>query len=244
MNETELMKKLDPDKLPVHVAVIMDGNGRWAQKHKVKRLMGHKSGVAATRRTIEMAYDAGIKYLTVYAFSTENWNRSAMEVNYLLKLIMDSLLKEIDELLEKKINIHFLGSKEHLEQDYYTKAMATCKRSWHHDKMYLNIAMNYGGRKELIEGVKIIAQNVQAGIISPDDIDETMLANALYTAGIPDPDLVIRTSGEQRLSNFLIWQSAYSELWFINTLWPDFTKAEFVQALLDYQARKRRFGGR
>lgn len=122
--------------------------------------------------------------------------------------------------------------------------MATCKRSWHHDKMYLNIAMNYGGRKELIEGVKIIAQNVQAGIISPDDIDETMLANALYTAGIPDPDLVIRTSGEQRLSNFLIWQSAYSELWFINTLWPDFTKAEFVQALLDYQARKRRFGGR
>jgi undecaprenyl diphosphate synthase len=244
MNEMDLLKQLDISNVPRHVAVIMDGNGRWAQKHKVKRLMGHKSGVAATRRTIEMAYDAGVKYLTVYAFSTENWNRSAMEVNYLLKLIMDSLLKEIDELIEKGINIRFIGSREHLEQDYYHKAMETCKRSWHHDKMYLNIAMNYGGRKELVDGVKDIARAVQRGECSPDDIDDTMIANALYTAGMPDPDLVIRTSGEQRLSNFLIWQSAYAEFWFIDTLWPDFTKAEFMQALLDYQARKRRFGGR
>jgi undecaprenyl diphosphate synthase len=122
--------------------------------------------------------------------------------------------------------------------------METCKRSWHHDKMYLNIAMNYGGRKELVDGVKDIARAVQRGECSPDDIDDTMIANALYTAGMPDPDLVIRTSGEQRLSNFLIWQSAYAEFWFIDTLWPDFTKAEFMQALLDYQARKRRFGGR
>jgi undecaprenyl diphosphate synthase len=244
MNEMDMLKQLDLSKVPRHVAVIMDGNGRWAQKHKVKRLMGHKSGVAATRRTIEMAYDAGVKYLTVYAFSTENWNRSAMEVNYLLKLIMDSLLKEIDELIVKGINIRFIGSREHLAQDYYQKAMETCKRSWHHDKMYLNIAMNYGGRKELVDGMKDIARAVQRGECSPDDIDDTMIANALYTAGMPDPDLVIRTSGEQRLSNFLIWQSAYSEFWFIDTLWPDFTKAEFMQALLDYQARKRRFGGR
>ena len=244
MKYKALISKLSPDKMPRHVAIIMDGNGRWADLHGTSRINGHKKGVEAVRRTVETAVEAGLKYLTIYAFSTENWARSKKEVSYLLKLIMDSLVGEIDELNRNGVNIRFLGSSENLSESYSRKVLKTCRKSWHNDRMYLNVAMNYGGRKEIIEAMRKIISDVENGQIEYKDIDDQMFGNHLYTAGMPDPDLIIRTSGEQRLSNFLVWQSAYSELWFTETLWPDFSREEFVQALLDYQNRDRRYGGR
>jgi undecaprenyl diphosphate synthase len=244
MRYKELLTKLIPEKMPGHVAVIMDGNGRWAERHGTSRINGHKKGVEAVRRTVETAVEAGLKYLTIYAFSTENWARSKKEVNYLLKLIMDSLVREIDELNRNGVNIRFLGSKENLSESYSRKVIKTCEKSWQNDKLYLNVAMNYGGRKEIIEAFKKVSVDIRKGKLNPDDIDDNLFGEYLYTAGMPDPDLIIRTSGEQRLSNFLVWQSAYSELWFTDTLWPDFSREDLVQAMLDYQNRDRRYGGR
>ena len=243
-NYKELLKKLNKDRIPAHVAIIMDGNGRWARKHGKKRIFGHKKGVETVRKIVEVSAEAGVKYLTIYAFSTENWRRSKNEVNYLLKLILDSLLKEIDELIKNNVVIRFIGTEEKLPGNYNKKVYETCKLSWQNTGLNLNVAMNYGGRREILEAVKKISQKVKDGKISVDDINEEMIANHLYTAGMPDPDLVIRTSGELRLSNYLIWQTAYSEFWFTDILWPDFTKADFITALLDYQSRERRFGAR
>jgi len=239
-----LITKVDKTKMPAHVAIIMDGNGRWAKKHGMKRVNGHKAGVKAVREIVETAREVGLKYLTVYAFSTENWGRSRMEVNYLLKLILDSLIGEIDDLVENGVNIRFLGTGEHLPPGYDVKVAENCSRSWHNSDLYLNVAMNYGGRLELKEAVQAIATKIKQGIMQPKDITEQVISDHLYTAGMPDPDLVIRTSGEIRLSNYLIWQSTYSEFWFTETLWPDFSRAEFIQSILDYQERKRRFGKR
>ena len=243
-NYKELLKKLNKDRIPAHVAIIMDGNGRWARKHGKKRIFGHKKGGETVRKIVEVSAEAGVKYLTIYAFSTENWRRSKNEVNYLLKLILDSLLKEIDELIKNNVVIRFIGTEEKLPGNYNKKVYETCKLSWQNTGLNLNVAMNYGGRREILEAVKKISQKVKDGKISVDDINEEMIANHLYTAGMPDPDLVIRTSGELRLSNYLIWQTAYSEFWFTDILWPDFTKADFITALLDYQSRERRFGAR
>ena len=243
-NYKELLKKLNKDRIPAHVAIIMDGNGRWARKHGKKRIFGHKKGVETVRKIVEVSAEAGVKYLTIYAFSTENWRRSKNEVNYLMKLILDSLLKEIDELIKNNVVIRFIGTEEKLPGNYNKKVYETCKLSWQNTGLNLNVAMNYGGRREILEAVKKISQKVKDGKISVDDINEEMIANHLYTAGMPDPDLVIRTSGELRLSNYLIWQTAYSEFWFTDILWPDFTKADFITALLDYQSRERRFGAR
>ncbi len=243
-NYKELLKKLNKDRIPAHVAIIMDGNGRWARKHGKKRIFGHKKGVETVRKIVEVSAEAGVKYLTIYAFSTENWRRSKNEVNYLLKLILDSLLKEIDELIKNNVVIRFIGTEEKLPGNYNKKVYETCKLSWQNTGLNLNVAMNYGGRREILEAVKKISQKVKDGKISVDDINEEMIANHLYTAGMPDPDLVIRTSGELRLSNYLIWQTAYSEFWFTDILWPDFTKTDFITALLDYQSRERRFGAR
>lgn len=240
----KLIEKLDKEKLPKHVAIIMDGNGRWAQKHKMKRINGHKAGVKVVKAIVETAREIGLEYLTVYAFSTENWKRSSYEVNYLLKLILDSLIGEIEELTENGVNIRFIGTEEGLPEGYEEKVEKNCRKSWENRDLYLNVAMNYGGRKEIIEGVKKIAVAVKNGEMDLDDISENTISESLYTKGMPDPDLIIRTSGEIRLSNYLIWQSTYSEFWFTETLWPDFTRAEFITALLDYQKRKRRFGKR
>lgn len=240
----DLITQLDPQLIPRHVAVIMDGNGRWARLHHTKRIYGHKRGVETVRRIVETSVEAGLKYLTIYAFSTENWARSKTEVNYLLQLILDSLIREIDELNRNGINIRFIGSAENLTENYRRKVLETCEQSWHNERLFLNVAMNYGGRKEIIEAFKQIAIKIQENKLDVDDINFNLFENHLYTAGIPDPDLIIRTSGEMRLSNFLVWQSAYSELWFTETLWPDFTRTEFVSALLDYQNRERRFGAR
>jgi undecaprenyl diphosphate synthase len=223
MNYKELINKLDKSKMPRHIAIIMDGNGRWAEKHKTKRINGHKEGVKAVRRIVETAVEAKLEYLTIYAFSTENWRRSQTEVSYLLKLIMDSLVKEIDELIKNNVNIRFIGSREKLEESYNKRVMETCKKSWENTDLHLNVAMNYGGRKELLDAFNAILVDAP---------------------GMPEVDMVIRTSGEERLSNFLIWQSAYAEFWFTQTLWPDFSREEFIQAMLDFQQRKRRFGTR
>ncbi len=240
----ELMQELKKDRVPKHVAIIMDGNGRWARKHHKKRIFGHKKGVETVRKIVEVSAEVGIKYLTIYAFSTENWRRSKNEVNYLLKLILDSLLKEIDELIKNNVVIRFIGTREKLPGDYNKKVYETCKLSWNNTGLNLNVAMNYGGRREIIDAVKKIISDVKAGKIEEDDINEDLFSDYLYTAGMPDPDLVIRTSGELRLSNYLVWQTAYSEFWFTDILWPDFTKADFVRAILDYQSRERRFGAR
>ncbi len=243
MNYKELINKLDKSKMPRHIAIIMDGNGRWAEKHKTKRINGHKEGVKAVRRIVETAVEAKLEYLTIYAFSTENWRRSQTEVSYLLKLIMDSLVKEIDELIKNNVNIRFIGSREKLEESYNKRVMETCKKSWENTDLHLNVAMNYGGRKELLDAFNAILVDVHSGELDAE-ITEKIVNNYLYTTGMPEVDMVIRTSGEERLSNFLIWQSAYAEFWFTQTLWPDFSREEFIQAILDFQQRKRRFGTR
>jgi len=240
----EIKNKIDPGLLPRHIAIIMDGNGRWAELHNTKRINGHKKGVEAVRKIVEVSVEIGLKYLTIYAFSTENWARSKREVNYLLKLIMDSLVNEIEELNRNGVNIRFIGSRKELSESYNKKVIETCKKSWKNEKLYLNVAMNYGGRRELIEAIQQISHDYAQNKLDISRLDNKKLEQYLYTAGIPDPDLIIRTSGEQRLSNFLIWQSAYSEFWFTHTLWPDFSKAEFLQAIVEYQNRDRRFGKR
>jgi undecaprenyl diphosphate synthase len=243
MSIQDKLSELDLQNLPNHVAVIMDGNGRWAKKHHKKRIFGHQEGVKAIRKIVEISGQIGLQYLTLYAFSTENWGRSKTEVSYLLKLIMDSLLREIDELIRSNVNIRFIGSERKLNDNYQKQVYETCRRSWENDGLHLNIAMNYGGRQELLEAFGKIYDKIKSGTIS-SPIDEKMIEQHLYTAGMPQVDLIIRTSGEERLSNFLLWQSAYAELWFTRTLWPDFDKTDFLQALIDYQSRKRRFGKR
>ena len=243
MNYKKLINELDKSKIPRHIAIIMDGNGRWAKKHKTKRINGHKEGVKAVRRIVETAVEAGVEYLTIYAFSTENWGRSKTEVSYLLKLIMDSLVKEIDELIKNNVNIRFIGSREKLDESYNKRVMETCKKSWENTGLHLNVAMNYGGRKELLDAFNEILTDARSGIVN-GEITEKIVSDYLYTAGMPEVDMVIRTSGEERLSNFLIWQSAYAEFWFTQTLWPDFNREEFIRAMLDFQQRKRRFGTR
>ena len=244
MDYKELIKKIDKLKIPKHIAIIMDGNGRWARIHKTRRLNGHKKGVEAVRRIVETSVEIGLQYLTIYAFSTENWRRSRTEVNYLLKLIMDSLIREIEELNNNNVNIRFIGSEKELSQSYNRKVVAVCRKSWNNTGLHLNVAMNYGGRREIIDAFQKIISDVQAGKIDKHKIDDKIVSNYLYTTSIPDPDFVIRTSGEKRLSNFLIWQSAYSEFWFTDTLWPDFSREEFIRAILDFQNRERRFGSR
>lgn len=244
MNYKDLIKKLDKSKIPKHIAIIMDGNGRWARLHKTRRINGHKKGVETVRMTVETAVEVGLEYLTIYAFSTENWARSKTEVYYLLKLIMDSLVKEIDELIKNNVNIRFIGSKKKLAESYNKKVIKTCKKSWNNTGLHLNVAMNYGGRQELIDAFNEIMCDITSGKLKKSKIDEDIVNNYLYTSNMPDPDLVIRTSGEERLSNFLIWQSAYSEFWFTETLWPDFSREEFIKSILDFQDRKRRYGAR
>ncbi|MCB5231211.1 MAG: isoprenyl transferase [Candidatus Cloacimonas sp.] len=237
-----LIPLIDKAKMPKHIGVIMDGNGRWAKRNKASRLQGHQQGVKTVRNIVEASVEIELEYLTVYAFSTENWRRSKQEVHGLLRLIMDSLIKEIDELTKNNIVVKFIGSRQGIDPAYYEKIQKNCSKSWGNDGLTINVAMNYGGKQEIIDMVKQITNDCQKGVVKLDEIDERLINNYLYTKEFPDPDLLIRTSGEYRLSNFLIWQAAYAELWFTDTLWPDFSKKEYIQAILDYQKRKRRFG--
>ena len=239
----ELKSCLNPDLIPNHVAVIMDGNGRWAKKKGAGRLFGHKSGAEAVRAVVETSVDIGIKYLTVYAFSTENWSRPEDEVSGLLKLILDSLINEIEELSQNNIVVRFLGTKHNLTEEYQERIKKECAKTYQNTGLNFYVAMNYGGRTEILEALKAMIPEIKNGKFTAENITEADFASFLYTAGVPDPDLLIRTSGEKRLSNYLIWQSAYTELYFTDILWPDFKKEAFLEAILDYQNRKRRFGG-
>lgn len=240
------MKKEDFSVLPVHVGVIMDGNGRWAKKRGLERSKGHIEGAKTFRRIGEYAGDLGIKYISFYAFSTENWSRPQTEVDAIMKLFgeyLDEVQERLQENIEKGIRIRFLGDKSALtpELQYMMNFVEDATKDM--TKVNLNIAVNYGGQQEILHSVKNIAKRVQNGELNPDDITLSDIQSGLYTLEQPPVDLVIRPSGEQRLSNFLLWQSAYAEFWYSDVLWPDFTEDDFDEALKAYENRNRRFGG-
>ena len=233
-------------KIPEHIGIIMDGNGRWAKLRGLPRSEGHKAGAKIFKRICEYAGEIGVKYITFYAFSTENWRRPPEEVEALMNLFRD-YLDEAEERQEenkqKGMRLHFIGHREGMPPDLISKFDTTERDSKDADKIDVNIAINYGGRLEIVDAVKVIAQKVKDGEIDPEDITEQDISDNIYTAGQADPDLIIRPSGEYRLSNFLIWQSAYSEFWFSDILWPDFTEADLDKAIDDFNNRNRRFGG-
>lgn len=241
--EDEREPILDAGKLPRHIAIIMDGNGRWAKKRLMPRTVGHRAGMASLKKIVRASSDIGISVLTVYAFSTENWKRPRTEVDYLMNLLIEFLRKEIDELHREKVKIGVLGDYEPLPQECKVEIERALQLTANNNGLILNIALNYGSRREIIRAVEKIAEKVLNRDISINDIDEQLFAGFLYTADCPDPDLLIRTAGENRISNFLLWQIAYSELWITETLWPDFSRKHLVQAIYDYQHRERRFGG-
>lgn len=234
----------DKAKLPRHVGIIMDGNGRWAKKNKIKIALGHRAGTEALREIIRNSSDIGIEALSLYAFSTENWSRSKTEVDALMGLLLEFFTSEIDELHEKNVRILILGEKDALPPEQ-RQALTTAElRTYHNTGLRLNIAINYGGRAELARAARLLAREVAEGLRLPESIDEAALEARLYTAGMPDVDLLIRTSGEMRLSGFLLWQCAYAEFIFPAKLWPDFTLADYHACIAEYQQRSRRFGGR
>ena len=239
-----VMVREDFAKLPRHVAIIMDGNGRWAKKHKLNVAMGHRQGVETLREVIRHTDDLKIEALTIYAFSTENWNRSKEEVAALMQLILDFFKSEIDELDEKNVRILILGEKDVFPPKQREVLIEAERRTADNTGLTLNICLNYGGRAELVRAAKQITEDVQAGRLSLDSVDEQTISDRLYTAGQPDVDLMIRTSGEMRLSNFLLYQCAYAEFLFPKVLWPDFSVQDYDEALLAYGGRERRFGKR
>jgi undecaprenyl diphosphate synthase len=230
--------------VPSHVAIIMDGNGSWAKARLLPRVMGHRAGVAAVRSTVRAASKLGITYLTLFGFSSENWKRPQTEVNDLMGLLRMYIRSDLEELHANGVEIRIIGAKTRLEGDILDLIEEAQDRTRGNTRLRLTIAFNYGGQDEIIDAVRQIAVEVEAGRLKPANIDRDVFGAHLATAGIPDPDLVIRTSGEQRLSNFLLWQTAYSEFVFIDTLWPDFSELHLADAIRQYQARDRRFGGR
>ncbi len=233
---------LDCQRLPKHVAAIMDGNGRWARQRSLPRVVGHRQGAIALKSLLRCCKDWGIESLTVYAFSTENWRRSGEEVNFLMVLFEHLLRKELVEMHAEAVRLRFIGELSSLPRSLQSEIEQAMTKTADNQAIQFNVAMNYGSRRELAQVCHQIAQHVQQGRLDPETIDETLVNQYLYTADLPDPDLLIRTSGERRLSNFLLWQLAYTELYFTDTLWPDFDRQEFHRALLAYQSRERRFG--
>lgn len=238
----DLPPDLKPERLPQHVAVIMDGNGRWAKRQGLPRIMGHKRGVDALKDLLRCCKDWGVKALTAYAFSTENWNRPLEEVDFLMTLFQRVLRQELREMMKENVQIHFVGKLDALPGALQAEIERSMAETQHNQDIQFTVATNYGGRQEILEATRAIALLVQQGKIQPEDIDAAMFESHLYTKGICDPDLVIRTSGEMRISNFLLWQMAYSEIYVTDTLWPDFDRSEFHRALSSYQQRDRRFG--
>ena len=237
--EENLARQVDFDRLPRHVAVIMDGNGRWAAQRRLPRVEGHRAGIDAVRDVVECSARLGIQVLTLYAFSVENWKRPAMEVSTLMGLLKRYLRLELNTLLRHNIRFNVIGRAEELAPDIRRELTDAEAKTAGNTGMLFNIALNYGGRAEIVEAAK----RLLAAQIRPEDLDEQRFAGFLYTAGQPDPDLLIRTSGEIRVSNFLLWQIAYAEIWVTDTLWPDFRKRDLLEAILAYQKRDRRYGG-
>jgi len=237
-----MLGDIDKGKLPVHIAIIMDGNGRWAQKKGLPRVMGHKAGMEALKKTVKSCSDLGIKILTVYAFSTENWNRPQDEVNYLMDLLVEYMRREVNALHKNKVKIKILGEVDMLPDQTRTEIEEAIELTKNNEGLQFNIALNYGGRAEILRACRNLIKDLEAGNLDMDSADEKVFSSYLYTSNDPDPDLIIRTSGEQRISNFLLWQGAYSELLFVDRLWPDFDEAVLHSAILEYQNRNRRFG--
>ncbi|MDL2262007.1 isoprenyl transferase [Bacteroidales bacterium OttesenSCG-928-I21] len=237
-----LKDKIDLNKIPKHVAVIMDGNGRWAKARGEIRLNGHHAGARTVKSTLQACGELGIKNLTVYAFSTENWNRPQLEINGLMNLLVSSIDKEIDEIHKSGVKVTVVGEIEKLPKNVQKKINYATEQTKNNQRINFIIAISYSGRWEIINAVKQIAEEYKIGKINIDEITETTFSNYLTTNGIPDPELLIRTSGEERISNFLLYQLAYTELYFTDTLWPDFSKEDFYAAIIDFQSRERRFG--
>ena len=235
-------EKINPSKLPQHIAVIMDGNGRWAKQKGMLRIFGHQHGVDAVRDTVVACAELGIKYLTLYAFSTENWNRPRKEIDALMELLVASVRKELKTMIDNNIRLLAVGDLESLPTKCRTQLLEAIDKTKSHTRMSLVLALSYSSRWELTEAVKKLAVDIEAGKISSVDIDENMFRKYFSSAHIPDPELLIRTSGEHRVSNFLLWQIAYTELYFTPKLWPDFRREDLYQAIVDYQNRERRFG--
>jgi undecaprenyl diphosphate synthase len=243
VEEKQLLDGIDFARLPRHVAVIMDGNGRWAKKRMMPRIEGHRAGIASVRETVETSARLGLQVLTLYAFSVENWKRPELEISGLMLLLKHYLRSELDTMLKNDIRFGVIGRPEALPADVQDELMRATERTRHSRGLLFQLALNYGGRTELADGVRRLAADVKANGLDPAAIDEATLARYLYTAGQPDPDLLIRTSGELRVSNFLLWQIAYSEIWVTDVLWPDFRRRHLLQAVVDYQRRERRYGG-
>ncbi len=233
----------DKKRIPRHVAVIMDGNGRWAKERGMVRVQGHNAGMQALKEIVRHSDVLGVKYLTVYAFSTENWKRPEAEVSGIFKLLVKYVRQEIDELDANGVRVRILGDWSRLPGDAKKSVEYALDRTKDNEGLQFNIAINYGGRAEIVRAAQMLAQRAVAGEVDPASIDENMFSVNLYTANMPDPDLIIRTGGEYRLSNFLTWQSAYSELVITDVYWPDFTPAKYEKAIAEFQARDRRFGG-
>ncbi len=238
-----MLDQLDLNRLPRHVAVIMDGNGRWAKKRFLQRFQGHRNAINAVRTTITTAAELHLTSLTLYAFSTENWKRPPKEISVLMDLLVEYLQKELDTMNENNIRFRAIGDYAKLPDFVQKHLQHTFQSTANNTGMVLNLALNYGGRAEIIRAIQLIMKGVQEKSVLPDQIDEKLVSSFMYTSDLPDPDLIIRTSGEQRISNFLLWQSAYSEFYFTDVLWPDFTKEDFYKALLEFQQRQRRMGG-
>jgi len=238
----DLKEKIDKSNLPEHIAVIMDGNGRWAQKKGNQRIFGHKNGVKAVRDTVESAAELGIKYLTLYAFSTENWNRPKQEVDALMSLLITTINSETDTLIKNNVRLLTIGDTDGLPKNVRLKLMDLINKTSNSTGLSLVLALNYSARWEIVNAVKNIMSENNSNPVNINDINNEFFEKYLNTKNIPDPDLLVRTSGEYRISNFLIWQIAYSELYFTEVLWPDFRRKDLYEAILDYQKRERRFG--
>ena len=237
-----LIEKINTDNLPKHLAIIMDGNGRWAKQKGLLRAFGHENGTKSVRLTVETCAKLGIKNLTLYAFSTENWNRPKLEVETLMKLLISSLKNELQTLQDNDIRLNSIGNLEMLPKSAQKELLDVIKKTEKNSRMVLTLALSYGSRDEMISAIKKISDKVKNNIISPDSIDESIINQHLYTHNLPDVDLLIRTSGEHRISNFLLWQIAYAELYFTDVLWPDFKEDDLYEAIISYQKRERRFG--
>jgi len=243
LGEAELLERVRAQPVPPHVAIIMDGNGRWATQRGYPRVAGHREGVKAARSIVRAADAVGLRYLTLYAFSTENWSRPEAEVSTLMRLLEESIYRELPELMDHNVRLRVIGRPNGVPLPVRRGLEHVVRETCDNTGMTLVMAFNYGGRDELIDACQRLARQVQAGELRPEEITESRVSGALYTDGVPDPDLLIRTSGEMRVSNFLLWQIAYTELWITPTLWPDFAPADLYRAVAEFQGRSRRFGG-
>ncbi len=237
-----LVNQIQPDNLPKHLAIIMDGNGRWAKKQGLLRAIGHESGTKSVKTIVQTCAKLGIENLTLYAFSTENWNRPKLEVEILMKILVNSLKKELETMQKNNIKLNSIGSLENLPKSVQKELLDVIEKTKNNTRMTLTLALSYGSREEILNTVKKISNKVKNNIISVDAIDESIFNSHLYTHNLPDVDLVIRTSGEHRISNFLLWQIAYAEFYFTDVLWPDFSEQHLYEAIISYQKRERRFG--